>query len=269
MAEEGNNEEVQLDESLFVQEEPTPKKEAPPAEEDTTAQEPKEDIPEKYQGKTAMEIIRMHQDAERLIGKQGNEVGELRKIVNDIVDKVDAQTSTDAAPKQKPDFFEDPHAATASTAKEVVDSDPELQEMKNTVRDMKKQSAAQALLRMHPDAAQLAVDPKFGAWVQKSKLRQDLFIDAHNNMNYEAAAELFDLYKETKAYNSDVADAAKNQRQEQLTKASTGSGKASSETRGKPKLSRQAIVDLRIRDPEEYQRILPQLKKAYAEGRVQ
>ena len=50
------------------------------------ASEPSEDaIPDKYQGKDISEVVRMHQEAEKLLGRQSSEVGELRKIVDDFV----------------------------------------------------------------------------------------------------------------------------------------------------------------------------------------
>jgi hypothetical protein len=40
-----------------------------------------EALPEKYQGKSAAELARMHQEAEKLLGRQSSEVGELRKLL--------------------------------------------------------------------------------------------------------------------------------------------------------------------------------------------
>ena len=65
-------------------------------QEQVTEQEPQEDegthveqtepeVPEKYQGKSTAEIVRMHQEAEKLLGKQSSEVGELRKVVDDYI----------------------------------------------------------------------------------------------------------------------------------------------------------------------------------------
>ena len=65
-------------------------------EQEVTEQEPQEDegtqveqtepeVPEKYQGKSTAEIVRMHQEAEKLLGKQSSEVGELRKVVDDYI----------------------------------------------------------------------------------------------------------------------------------------------------------------------------------------
>ena len=53
---------------------------------------PEDDLPEKYKGKSLKDIVLMHQEAEKLIGRQGSEVGELRKVVDDFIK---TQTSKD------------------------------------------------------------------------------------------------------------------------------------------------------------------------------
>jgi hypothetical protein len=55
-------------------------KEAP--QEPTPAED---DVPEKYKGKSTAEIVRMHQEAEKLLGKQSGEVGELRSVVDSYI----------------------------------------------------------------------------------------------------------------------------------------------------------------------------------------
>ena len=45
-----------------------------------------DDVPEKYKGKSTAEIVRMHQEAEKLLGKQSGEVGELRSVVDSYTD---------------------------------------------------------------------------------------------------------------------------------------------------------------------------------------
>ena len=58
--------------------ETTLEKELKPVKESNVKQENvEEELPEKYKGKSAKEIAEMHQQAEKLIGKQGSEVGEL------------------------------------------------------------------------------------------------------------------------------------------------------------------------------------------------
>ena len=42
-------------------------------------------IPEKYKGKSLDEIVKMHQEAEKLIGRQAQEVGEVRKLADELI----------------------------------------------------------------------------------------------------------------------------------------------------------------------------------------
>jgi len=66
-------------------------------------------VPEKYRGKTLDDIVKMHQEAEKLIGKQAQEVGEVRKLADELIKHNLGNTPT-ATKEQEPevDFFEDP-----------------------------------------------------------------------------------------------------------------------------------------------------------------
>ena len=50
-------------------------------------------IPEKYRGKTAEELVRMHQESEKLLGRQSSEVGELRSVVDTYIQTQLASTA--------------------------------------------------------------------------------------------------------------------------------------------------------------------------------
>jgi len=47
--------------------------------------EQKAELPEKYRDKSLDEIVKMHQEAEKLIGKQAQEVGEVRKLADELI----------------------------------------------------------------------------------------------------------------------------------------------------------------------------------------
>jgi hypothetical protein len=75
---------------------------------------PEDDLPEKYRGKTAKEIAQMHAEAEKLLGRQSSEVGELRRVFDTYIQSQLAEKS----PKKEEvvdevDFFSDPEGATA------------------------------------------------------------------------------------------------------------------------------------------------------------
>ena len=51
-------------------------------------------LPDKYQGKSLEEVVQMHQEAEKLLGRQSSEVGELRKVVDDYISSQPTTNST-------------------------------------------------------------------------------------------------------------------------------------------------------------------------------
>lgn len=61
--------------------------EATPVADDTP-----DDLPDKYKGKSVSEIARMHMEAEKLIGKQGQELGDLKKRAEQPVERNEAKT---------------------------------------------------------------------------------------------------------------------------------------------------------------------------------
>ena len=70
-------------------------------------------IPEKYQSKSLEEVVQMHQEAEKLLGRQSSEVGELRKVVDDYITSQPQQTAPQqyVEPEEDIDYFTDPQAA--------------------------------------------------------------------------------------------------------------------------------------------------------------
>jgi hypothetical protein len=84
-----------------------------------------EALPEKYQGKSAAELARMHQEAEKLLGRQSSEVGELRKVVDSYIQ---TQLSQQQAPQKSDDedydFFTDPDKAVSR----AIENHPKIKE---------------------------------------------------------------------------------------------------------------------------------------------
>ena len=93
-----------MSENIVVEEAPlegdpiTDFQEAAPQETQTEAtQQPEFIIPEKYAGKSNEDLVEMHQNVEKMMSKQSNEVGEQRKLIQSLVD---AQTrATETAPR--------------------------------------------------------------------------------------------------------------------------------------------------------------------------
>lgn len=266
MSNEEGNEVVELDPSLFAEETPDQEPEqALDQQPEETDQEPEEDIPEKYRGKTAAEIIRMHQDAERLIGRQGSEVGELRAIVNDML----AAAQPSPAPQEpEVDFYEDPKGAVSKAVADTLNNDPRLKKLDEMSAREERNAKAQQLAAEHPDYMEVVNTPEFVNWVQKSKVRAKAFQESHANFDVETASDILTDYKDHIGTIKATTKAAKANRATAVKQASTGSGKASAETRGKPTLSSEALIELKIKNPDKYYAMMPQIKQAYMDGRV-
>ena len=89
---------------------------------DSQEQPTEEDIPDKYRGKSAADLVRMHQEAERMLGRQSGEVGELRKVVDEFV--MSQSTKKEETVDEEVDYFSDPEKAiqqAIETARSVID----------------------------------------------------------------------------------------------------------------------------------------------------
>lgn len=258
MAEDAKEDTNDLDELLSKE---FAKAEEPQA---TEEQEPEQVIPEKYAGKDVNALIRMHQDAERLIGKHSNEVGELRKVVDDIL-AAQAQPSTAPEPEEDVDWFDDPTKATTTTVtKTVKPLEEKLDRLEQRAVQQDQQRAMETLVRRHPDAGEITNSEAFKQWVSSNAARQRLYEDANRNFDVEAGAALLDDYKERQG----IKQESGTKRTNDVRQAATGAGRASGENgRKAPVFSRDAIVELKRTDPAKYARLLPQIKQAYIEGR--
>ena len=238
----------------------TPKEEQP--------QQP--EVPEKYQGKSVEDLVQMHQELEKFSGKQSTEVGELRKVVDDYIH---TQLSVQQAPQQQQqqddndddvDFFVDPKTAVSR----AIDNHPKIKEAQAYTQQYKQQATLAQLKSSHPEMEQILQDPKFAEWIKGSKVRTQLFVQADQQYDYDAANELFSLWKERSQVVQQTAQAEREARKSSVKTASTGNARGTAEGSRRKVYRRADIIKLMRTDPERYQSMSDELLKAYAEGRV-
>jgi len=232
------------------------------------AEQPQEQstVPEKYQGKSLEEVVQMHQEAEKLLGRQSGEVGELRKVVDDYIS---SQVPTQAPqqivePEEDIDYFTDPQGAV----NRAIENHPKIREAEQYTVEYKKQSSLATLQAKHPDMQTILGDPKFAEWIKASKIRTQLFVAADQQYDSDAADELFTLWKERKVVAQQTADVEKQARKQTLKAASTGNARGSSQGTRKKVYRRADIIKLMRTDPDRYTALADEIMAAYAEGRV-
>lgn len=231
--------------------------------EDEQPQEPS--IPEKYQGKSLEEIVQMHQEAEKALGKQGSEVGELRKVVDEYIShQQPAAPQQQVEPEDELDYFTDPQSAV----NRAIENHPSIREAAETTSEYKKQIALSALQSKHPDMQSILQDAAFAEWIKASNIRKQLFARADQGYDSEAADELFSLWKERKVVSQQTVDVERQARKNQLKAASTGGSQGSSEGVRKKVYRRADLIKLMKTDPDRYTALSDEIMQAYAEGRV-
>lgn len=237
----------------------------PQAAPEPSESEPEEDLPEKYRGKELRDLVRMHQEAEKLLGRQSSEVGELRKIVDEFI-----QSQSRQAPAPQPegeddtDFFTDPDKAVAK----AIDRHPAVRAAKESSEAMRKNAAMSKLQADHPDMADILADTAFRDWITASKIRTNLFIQADQQYDVDAANELFTLWKERRGATQQIVKAEEKARKVEAKRASTGNVSGSAETASRKKYRRSDIIKLMQTDPDRYEALQPEIMRAYAEKRV-
>ena len=236
-------------------------KEAP--QEPTPAED---DVPEKYKGKSTAEIVRMHQEAEKLLGKQSGEVGELRSVVDSYI-----QTQLDSTPPptqeteaEDIDFFSDPDKAV----ERAIANHPSIKKAEEANLNNQRQTAQSKLQSRHPDMNEIVQDGKFVDWIKSSKIRTQLFAQADRRYDYEAADELFTNWKERQGVVAQAASTEKDTRKAAVKSASTGTARGTGEQRAKKVYRRSDIIKLMKTDPDRYMSLSDEITQAYAEGRV-
>jgi hypothetical protein len=219
---------------------------------------PSEDsIPEKYRGKSLEEIIEMHQNAEKKIGQQANEVGTYRELLSTLseVKKTPAQDETDTAETSvevtADDIYDNPTEAIQRVVEQVVNK-----AIKPLTESQQAASIQQEIAQLkadHPDLEQIGAEDAFQEFVAKSPYRT---ADAQRwveNKDISAARRLVEEYKEFKSYTSPAQEEEPKEDEglKAAKKAATESGRSTGAT-GKKTLSKREIQKVFIQDRERY-----------------
>ena len=228
--------------------------------------EPEEELPAKYQGKSLQDVVQMHQEAEKALGRQSGEVGELRQVVDQFIQS-QTQLTQQNAPQQEPtedvDFFTDPEQAVSK----AIENHPSVKQTQELNQQLKAQTALAQLQQKHPDVETIMKDPKFVEWVKGSKIRTQLLAYADQAYDFDSADELFTTWKERQQVVTQTAEMEKQGRKKAVKAASTGNTRGSNPV--SKKIYRRAdIIKLMRTDPDRYQSLSEEILTAYKEGRV-
>jgi hypothetical protein len=238
-----------------------PLQEATPESKESTA------FPDKYNGKSLEDVVQMHQEAEKLLGRQSTEVGDLRSVVDSYINTQlsDQKPKAEVAPDEELDFYSDPEQAM----KRTIDNHPSVRAAEESTRAYKQQAAMTLLKENHPDLQEVVKDPKFVEWIKASNIRTRLFVQADQNYDVEAAQEIFGLWKDRGGAINQTLQAEKEGRQQAVKNGSMGNTRGNPDSSTSKKFYRRAdIIKLMKTDPERYLAMSDDIAQAYRDKRV-
>ena len=162
------------------------------------------------------------------------------------------------------DFFVDPQAAVSR----AIENHPSIREANQVTQNYKKQTALSQLQSKHPDMNTIIQDANFAEWIKGSKIRTQLFVQADQKYDYDAADELFSLWKERASVAEQTVAVEKQARKQQVKSASTGNARGTGQGSRKKVYRRADIIKLMKTDPDRYAALSEEIFQAYADGRV-
>lgn len=232
------------------------------------------EIPARYKDKSPEELIEMHVNLEKVLRRQGNDLGQLRRTVDAQSQMLSARPiiNPQTEVKQEPITAEKLLTDPQGTVRNVVAQDPTVTSNAQRLSVLERSIAEKDFAQRHPDYAKDVQDPAFQEWVTNSPARSKLLVNLHQNYDVASGNDLWELWNEHK----EAVSASTSARQGRVRQASTvKSGTA--EPSGKPTYSRAKLEELHMRainghgpsqakwnDPD-FQR---EYLAAYAEDRV-
>lgn len=228
------------------------------------------EMPEQFRGKSPEEIAKSYLEAQKVISRQGNELGEYRKAVDELL-RSDAATNQPPSEEQEEEpididrLYDDPEG----TISQVVEkrSGDRIKKLEDELASARIQREVESLEETFPGWQSEVQTEDFVEWAQaRPYLKRTL--EAADNYDMDAARELLGLYYESKG------KAKQDQRDEQLRQASLES--ASPEVPSEEEVfSRRELTQLRVRakhgDPEAiefWSKNANRVAIAYEEGRI-
>jgi hypothetical protein len=235
--------------------------------EETSQSEP--EIPAKYAGKSMAEVIKMQQEAESLMSRQADELGQQRKLMQSLIEA--QNNATEAAPPEEPvaqeeNFFDDP----VNAVNKAIENHPDVIKAREERMGNVQKHNLDSLDKAYPDWQETVKDSSFQKFIGDSATRTEMFRKADSEYRSDLAIELFDWYSQTAmSEKTQEAVAGEKSKVEKAMKQTSSESRSSGDSVGGKKVYRRAdLINLQITDPNRYASLADEIHSAYAEGRV-
>lgn len=236
-----------------------------------------DEVPEKFRGKTAAEVLESLRNLESAYGRMANDLGTQRKLTDRLLDlKRESDLTSNSQRRELPDVKSTELLENPAEVIDRIVSDRLKAQQEQTaqqVREAELATAQQRFFEHHPDFNEIAQDPEFTKWLQGSTYRQRAAASAQSG-DWNAADDLLSEYKDRKQVRkpakqeeSPVDDNLQAARNASLE--SSAAPEHASSKKGKT-YRRSDLIRLRLEKPDQYysEDFQAEILAAYREKRV-
>lgn len=201
-------------------------------------------VPEQYKGKSLEDLIQMHENATKLIHRQGHDLGQARQTIdrqsqalaNAIKPVQVTPQATQTPPLTAETLLGDPQKAINDAVQPLATA------TQQRLDSLEKKLSQKDFEHNNPNFVQDIQDPEFQNWVTGSRTRQKL-IQALNQYDFDSGNDLWELWNEHKA----AKQAATQSVADKTRAAATIKGASVEATPGKPVYSRAKLAELQLK----------------------
>lgn len=161
-------------------------------------------IPDRFKGKDIGDVIKSYEELEKLNSRQAQDLGTMRKQVDQLLEAQLAASSPAPEPS-KPVSVDDLYEDADGNIRRVVREEAlgEVEALKRELNDMRLQTRMGQINEKFPDWQTKVQDLAFQQWVQESPYRSRLVQDADAG-NLDAAEDLLGMYYDSLSNNDHV-----------------------------------------------------------------
>lgn len=232
-------------------------------------------LPDKFKGKTAVDIAKAYSELEAALSRQGQELGEYRRMVLANLEVEPKKAEVKPVPV---DISADELLANPNKSLErAIEANPSLKNVVDRTQELERQLAQRTFETEHPKYKDDLNDTTFVDWVKKNPVRANLIQQA-NNYDLNSARALWGMWDEHRelvgSKTEEVTEATKRKIAEKAAtlEGSTGSDATSEKNYSRAEfreLQRKALLgDKSAKAKWEDPAFRKARLEAYAEGRV-
>ncbi len=224
------------------------------------------ELPDKFKGKSTEDIVKSYTELEKEFGRRNNEVGELRKLTDELLELQLSEKKEKEEPNYEvnvDNLLENPNEAISK----AVENHPKFKQFEESQRASQISQAKAKFTEKHPDYQDIVSKEDFANWIKESPVRISMYQNADQNFDFDVGDELLTTYKALRGQANNVAAEEKSENAKvALKKASVERGSNSGTT--KKVYRRTDLINLKLSDPAKYAAMEPEIMKAYSDGRV-